>query len=176
LTICVREHYKKSSIVHTMARFMNLIDGDNEGEKKREKEESKKEKESGVIKPGNRSLDASFLSAFLWVRSKMFDEAMEASAPAHGWEAREQGERAKRASLDEDEKYIRATTKLTLSSFFLLARLLPAPLKMRLASLRSAQPKSTTTPPRAPLETFLRRSSSKGEAAITSRSRGRCWW
>ena len=29
-----------------------------------------------------------------------------------------QGERAKRASLDEDEKYIRATTKLTLFSFF----------------------------------------------------------
>jgi len=44
---------------------------------------------------------------------------------------KDKGERAKRserilrASLDEDEKYIRATTKLTLFSFFWLARLPP---------------------------------------------------
>jgi len=42
-------------------------------------------------------------------------------------------ERAKRASFDEDEKYIRATTKLTL-----LHSLPPASLKMRTISLRSA--------------------------------------
>ena len=46
-----------------------------------------------------------------------------------------QGERAKRASLEEDEKYIRATTKLTLFSILWLTRLPPVPLKMHLASL-----------------------------------------
>jgi len=45
-----------------------------------------------------------------------------------------------RVSLDEDEKYMRATNETNfIFSICWLARLPPAPLKMRLASLRSAQ-------------------------------------
>ena len=100
LIICIREHYTKSSLVHTFARFMNLLDerkdekktggdGNTEGgEKAKKKAKKGKEDGGGEVKPTNRSLDTSFLSAFLWVRSKMMDSYN--GEPVFGAEERQQ--------------------------------------------------------------------------------------
>ena len=42
LIICIKEHYKKSSLAHTFARFMNLIDERSENTPNTSSEKSKK--------------------------------------------------------------------------------------------------------------------------------------
>lgn len=66
LIISIKEWYKRSALVHCMARFMNLIDeakGHHNGV-------NKPSDDSNDVVPTNRYLDTSFLTAFLWSRDK----------------------------------------------------------------------------------------------------------
>ena len=81
LLMSIREHYKKSSLAHTFARFMHLVD------------EPKKKKGTahpdGDVKMTNKHLDTSFLSAYLWTRGILKREYM--GVYVYGTVEREEG-------------------------------------------------------------------------------------
>ena len=68
--ITIREYYELNALVHTMARFMNLIDEPN---KKKGSADEKKDENHDIV-PTNKCLDTSFLSTFLWMRDKLISE------------------------------------------------------------------------------------------------------
>ncbi|GMH90704.1 hypothetical protein TrVE_jg5982 [Triparma verrucosa] len=73
LIITIKEYYEMNSLVHTMARFMNLIDEPSKKDKGRGGEGGGKDGEGDIV-PSNKQLDTSFLTAFLWTREKLLSD------------------------------------------------------------------------------------------------------
>ncbi|GMH48833.1 hypothetical protein TL16_g00386 [Triparma laevis f. inornata] len=72
--ITIKEYYEMNSLVHTIARFMNLMDEPNKKEKGAAEGGGGGREENHDIVPSNKMLDTSFLTAFLWTREKLLSD------------------------------------------------------------------------------------------------------